>query len=39
MGVKRASQDFWALNTVLFIALLVIQFGLQRGWTRTPHNP
>jgi hypothetical protein len=28
MGVKRASWDFWALNTVLFMGLLVIQFGL-----------
>jgi hypothetical protein len=28
MGVKQASLDFWALNTVLFMGLLVIQFGL-----------
>jgi hypothetical protein len=28
MGVKQASLDFWALNTVLFMGLLVIQFSL-----------
>jgi hypothetical protein len=28
IGVKQASLDFWALNTVLFMGLLVIQFGL-----------
>ena len=28
LGVKQASLDFWALNTVLFMGLLVIQFGL-----------